>query len=470
MNQLQRSARKVLFGPALLLHVIVFSQCPAGNVTITSQSDVDAFAASFPNCDTLPGDLVFTGIYIDDLSAFANVSVIQGDLRYSSTFPGPYDFTGFGSLTHVGGSVEVFNCQRWRSFAGLGNLQRVEGSVLAQYVDSIEGLSGLSALDYVGGDLEVWGGPLMTGLAGLNELDTVMGKFEVWMGNASGALPNQLEYVGGDFRVTSGTGQLTGGAQLTRIDGQLMLGTPNMPSASAFPVLGVVHDLYIGLSGISSVNLNILPALDSVLNNMEVGATSTLSTFSGLNNIDHVGGWLRFSNCDGLVSIANAFQSVDSCGWLWLEGNDVLTDISAFDRSMGIGTLQLTNNPLLSYCQVQAICERVVPNLAPLPAIDGNATGCASGMEVYDLCVLSTQVADVHTTHHTVFPNPAQDQLRIEGLSGTYTALLYTPDGRLAHRSRIDGGLLNIQQLKAGVYTLRVEEEPARVPVNFVKQ
>ncbi|MBK6755507.1 MAG: hypothetical protein IPG69_18445 [Flavobacteriales bacterium] len=303
MHDLTRRHRAMLMGFGLLLNISLLAQCPTGDVLITSQTDADNYASTFPNCDTLPGDLVFSGINIDDLSGFANVEVIQGDLHYNNTFPGPYDFTGFQSLTHIGGDLKVTNCQYWRSFAGLDNLERVEGSVVAQYVDSIEGVGGLFNLDHVGGDLLIWGGPLMYGLAGLNDLDTVMGQVQVLMGDASGALPDQLEYVGGDFRVTSGTNQLTGAAQLTRIDGHLLLGSPNLPAPNAFPVLGVVHDLLIGLDNVPTINLNILPALDTVVNNLQVGANSTLTSFAGLNAIEYIGGWLLFDDCEDLVTI-----------------------------------------------------------------------------------------------------------------------------------------------------------------------
>ena len=469
MKPISHSLRSVLMVHGLLLGAALYAQCPTANVLITSQTDADNYAANFPNCDTLPGDLVFSGTNIDDLSGFANVEVILGDLRYFGTFPGPYDFTGFQSLTQIGGDLEVSSCQRWRSFAGLDNLQRVEGSVVAQYVDSIEGVGGLFNLDHVGGNLLIWGGPLMFGLAGLNDLDTVMGQLQLLMGDASGALPDQLEYVGGDFRVTCGTNQLTGAAQLTRIDGHLLLGSPNLPAPNAFPVLGVVSDLVIGLDNVSTINLNILPALDTVVNNLEVGANSTLTSFAGLNAIDYIGGWLLFDDCDDLVAITNAFQSVDTCGKLWFDNNDVLTDISAFDQAMGIGSLQVTNNPLLSYCHVQAICERVVPPILPNPAFYGNATGCDAELEVYNLCILSNAVPDAARTPITVFPNPAQDHLRIAGLRGTHTALLHTTDARLVSRTRIDDGVLDISRLPAGMYALRLEGEPAYAPTIFVK-
>ncbi len=69
-----------------------------------------------------------------------------------------------------------------------------------------------------------------------------------------------------------------------------------------------------------------------------------------------------------------------------------------------------------------------------------------------------------------LFPNPAQDVLRIGGVSGTRTALIHTVEGRLVSRDRIDDAVVDIGQLPAGIYCLRLEGEPSLAPASFVKQ
>lgn len=70
----------------------------------------------------------------------------------------------------------------------------------------------------------------------------------------------------------------------------------------------------------------------------------------------------------------------------------------------------------------------------------------------------------------SIFPNPAQDVLWVRGAGGSRTALVHAADGRLVSRQRITGAAIDIGQLPAGLYVLRLEGGPAFAPVPFVKQ
>ncbi|HMQ76508.1 MAG TPA: hypothetical protein PKE21_10215 [Flavobacteriales bacterium] len=439
---------------ATLAVLTAHAQCPTGTVTITSQGDADAYAATYAGCDTLPADLIISGINIDDLTGFSGLHAITGDLVLTQTFPGPYDLTGFGALTHIGGDLLVTDCQRWRSFNGLQSLQRVEGDLRATYVDSIEGLQGLGNLRHVGGDLEIWGGDRMSDLGGLNQLDTVQGSLYISVGApvSSAAVPNTLDHVGDDFRIAAaGAPFLTGGAQLSTIGGQLQLGGP-LPTPSALPNLSRVGALLLAAEGVAQ--LNILANLDTVEQNVRIGGT--LTSFSGLNAIAHIGDGLEFLTCPQLVSITAAFQGLDTCGKLWLEGNAVLSDITAFDHPFGIGQLEIDDNPQLSYCHVQAVCDRVLSSALPVPAIMGNASGCASRAEVQASCI-STSTGDPLEGHGAPFPNPAADHLFVPDLTGTATFTVHDATGRVLLRGTTTDGRIGTEHLPTGAYRLVLE-------------
>ncbi len=438
-----------------LLTTILAAQCPTGTVTIASQTDADTYAATYGGCDTLPGDLIITGINIDDLSGFSALTAITGDLVLTQTFPGPYDFTGFGALSHIGGDLLVTDCQRWRSFNGLQSLQRVEGDLRATDVDSLEGLNGLGALRVVWGDLEVWGGERMSSLAGLGQIDSVMGSWSITAGApvASAAVPNSLHHVGGDFRIIApGAVNITGGTQLTTIGGQLQLSSPLLPASTALPNLSRAGGLLLGLDGV--VQLDILPSLDTVEQHVRIGGT--LTSFSGSNTITHIGGGLEFLTCPQLVSITSAFLGLDTCGMLWLEGNPVLSDISAFDHPLGIGSLEIDNNPQLSYCHVQAICDRVLSPALPVPTITGNAPGCSTLPEVQASCI-SVTTSDLMEGDGAPFPNPATDHVNVPRLTGPTAFTVCDATGRVLLTGTTTDGRIGTHRLPAGAYRLVLE-------------
>src|SRR5690606_26111693 len=59
-------------------------QCPPGDVSLTSQTEVDAFATNYPNCTEISGGLYISGSTITDLSPLNNLTSVGGFLRIYS--------------------------------------------------------------------------------------------------------------------------------------------------------------------------------------------------------------------------------------------------------------------------------------------------------------------------------------------------------------------------------------------------
>src|SRR5690606_5393100 len=55
-------------------------QCPAGNVTLTSQAEIDDFATDYPNCTEVSGNLIIQGDNITDLTPLSNLTSVGGHL------------------------------------------------------------------------------------------------------------------------------------------------------------------------------------------------------------------------------------------------------------------------------------------------------------------------------------------------------------------------------------------------------
>jgi len=66
-------------------------------------------------------------------------------------------------------------------------------------------------------------------------------------------------------------------------------------------------------------------------------------------------------------------------------------------------------------------------------------------------------IADVDGVNVTVFPNPANDFVTVTGVNGLATVMIYDAMGRMVSNTTLNNNVLSISELKAGVYTLVIE-------------
>ena len=209
----------------------------------------------------------------------------------------------------------------------------IEGSVSIGGSD-INNFYGLSGVTRIGGTLwigriwSIWGGtpvvignPLLTNLSGLDSLTHIGGNLTIW----------------GDSQLTD----LSGLESLSSIGGNLSIG-----------------DIMIGW-GILCGN--------PVLTNLD-----------GLNSLSTIYGKVTIRENDSLTNL-NGLEGVTSVGGLNIYDNLVLDDLTGLDNiaADSLSFLNISENPSLSTCDIQSICEYlVVPN--GTIDIHDNAPGCNS--------------------------------------------------------------------------------------------
>src|SRR5690606_12196009 len=76
--------------------------CPPGDVILTSQTEVDAFATNYPNCTEISSDLNISGSTITNLDGLSNLTSVGGNL-YISSNSSLTNLDGLSNLTSVGG-------------------------------------------------------------------------------------------------------------------------------------------------------------------------------------------------------------------------------------------------------------------------------------------------------------------------------------------------------------------------------
>lgn len=72
----------------------------------------------------------------------------------------------------------------------------------------------------------------------------------------------------------------------------------------------------------------------------------------------------------------------------------------------------------------------------------------------------------------SVYPNPANDHIAVQGLNGTFTASVYNLQGKVCLQQELNSNQaeLNIASLEQGVYFIAIENGSNRMVTRFVKQ
>lgn len=126
-----------------------------------------------------------------------------------------------------------------------------------------------------------------------------------------------------------------------------------------------------------------------------------------------------------------------------------------------IVSLNIYNNPLLSECDVQSICDYLaVPNA--LADIHDNAVGCNSPAEVQEACL--TTVEEITSGNGiTIIPNPSKDKITIlsPALTGITQLSIFNVSGEkvIERLLRDTETQIDISALTRGVYIVRVQNE-----------
>jgi len=226
---------------AQVVSAICFPGCPP-NVTLNSQQEVIDFAAAYPGCSTVSGNLRISGA--TDLSALSFLQHIGGDLYISVNNPGLLNLDGLSGILDVGRDLTV---------SGTGG------------VSALTNINGLSGVKSVGGKLYIGGNPSLQSLGGLSALQTVGGSLTVQ---------------------ANGFNDLTGLSALQSVGEDLVVSFERLESLNGLPALkSVGRNLSINYNN-NLKNLDGLLAIEHVGGQLLIYNNTTLQDISGISNVD----------------------------------------------------------------------------------------------------------------------------------------------------------------------------------------
>ncbi len=363
----------------LLLFLFSFSQlqaqCPPGDVTFTTQAQLNQFILDYPGCTIFPDNVTIGGPDITDLSPLQNLTSIGGLLQISNnsaltslsglenlTSIGGYLYIGFNSaltslsglenLTSIGGFLEISNNSALTSLSGLENLTSIGGYLYIGFNSTLTSLSGLENLTSIGGDLSIGYNSALTSLSGLENINPASITALYIVSNPNLILcnlPNLCIYLSGaGLRIISGNaGSCLDETAVTAacsvpcaITGDLTFNTQaqlNAFAATYAHCTNITVSGNVSISGTDITDLSPLQNLTSIGGFLYIFNNTNLTSLSGLENLTSIGGYLQLGDNTNLTSLSGLENLTSIGGDLSIGSNSVLTSLSGLENLTSIG-------------------------------------------------------------------------------------------------------------------------------------
>lgn len=454
----------------LFSSLIIIAQCPTNNITISSQAQVNSFAATYPGCTEITVDIFINGNDITDLSGMSQITSMNGELIIAGN-QNLTTLAGLGTINFFGPNSALSisdnpNLVSLTTFTG--TINKIGGHTLALFrnpnVTTLSPLSGMtSATGLLVEDMDA-----LTNLNGLQNLS--LSRFLSISKNDN--LSSLLALSGnlGTFNWLS----LGGNTNLQTLSGmegvqmgddgiapsRFTLGShPILTDISALSSITYVANEYfaIGLCPLLT-NLNAFSNISGPTDELIVTEMDGLEDLSGLEGINTVSEYISIWNNDNLLSLSGLegiTNNQNAYLWMWLDGNPLLNDITALNNMdpNKVAICQIQNNTSLDACATQLICE--VQNIGNAGFIlANNASGCNTEQEIEQGCLLSSP--DLSLEKIAVVFNPQTDLLSIQLPESTqlkYVELYSSMGNKTGAFSNLQ---VNLSHLSTGIYFIRI--------------
>jgi len=365
--------------------------CP-GNITFTTQAEIDAFPVDYPGCVAIPGNVEITGQDITNLDGLSGLISIGGGLIIQATSLN--DLNGLESLTSIGSHLSIRNNNLLASLSGLdaliGVINSIEiygNSVLAN-LSGLEGISGVfylyivdntALIDLTGlggltsvGSLIIGNNSSLTSLAELSALTSIGWSLNI--SNNSSLWQCEIDAVC-NFLVThpanvSIYGNSPGCANTAQVQAAC-INPPACPGSLVFTTQAQVDAFPTDYPGCTVIPGNV---------RIQGPGISNLSPLSGITSI---GGMLYVANT--VLSGLDGLSGLTSIGELQVLDNALLSSLAGLSALSSLQSLTIINNPNLSECDIQAVCNHLAVPANPAN-IWGNTYGCNDRPQIEAAC------------------------------------------------------------------------------------
>ncbi|MEK7257422.1 MAG: T9SS type A sorting domain-containing protein, partial [Bacteroidota bacterium] len=194
--------------------------------------------------------------------------------------------------------------------------------------------------------------------------------------------------------------------------------------------------------------------------NFEIGALP-FANLAGLENLRHVGNGLFITNNSFLTSLSG-LEGLRRLRKIEIKNNPSLTSLSGIDSVEFFTNVTgywaiIENNPLLSLCGVQSVCNQMAIYYG-WTILSGNAEGCNSSGQVLESCGLSDTDDKIEEAEISIYPNPTSGVFVVETQTpNRFKAQVLDGMGRLVEtQEMLGGGVVDLSDEAEGVYFVRL--------------
>lgn len=495
-----------LFGRALsqteimALRYQVPSSCPTGNVTLTTQAEVDALAscttitgnltingggnalnlAPLNNITSITGTLFITGISNNQTNIFPNLTTVgNGIAIQGNSFQ---QFGGFNSfITLTSGSLQFFSNSQLQTISGFNSLINLTSGNLGFVTNNnLETINAFSNLQTVNGLLI-----RNTKLINLNFLSSLQnnnGQLSI-EGNSlltNATFPNMVNHNFSNGTTGQRYLRIQNNPVLTTIGNINFNGSNNCESitinGSSINSIAPFGTNSFSVNGLVLLANNVLPNLNFLqhLNScgaIQITGCAQISNLIGLENLTTITGQsstlglnitnnVNLSSLNGLnttnVLLSNVPVSVNS--------NSNLTNINALSSIpvSGISSLTISSNGQLATCASTWLCDYVATS-KPL-TVTGNAVGCETVSVINSACAaLSTSEFDFNEI--SLYPNPTNSVFNLEIPNEVVKQVeIYDLSGKKLLKS--NQHQIDVSSFATGIYMVQIQTESGKIGVS----
>ena len=339
-----------------------YTECPSGDVTLSTQADVDQFLIDYPTCAVIGGILTIDDNGTDpitNLGGLQNIETVYGLAIKNTTLS---DFSGLATLETISGDLEIDNTTL-NDLSFLNDFTTIGGGIKILNNTMLSDMEGLSGIEEINGPIEIINNDALVTLSGLENVVTTSITNLIIENNDNLSLCNMDSICiylanGGDATVS---GNDSGCNNIVEVEDSC--NTPECPPGDVefttqaeldyfllqYPdCTQITGNMHIGGAEGNYDISNLLPLqnITSIEGNLIIDYTN-ITNFEGLNNLTEIGGHfgvghnaiVNYEGLENLVTIGNYFEAYENPELQNFQGLESLTTI--------FGGVQILLNPEL---------------------------------------------------------------------------------------------------------------------------